>query len=350
MLRLYQLSSSWGTTKFAYDGLDMIAEYNAAMLLQRRYVHGPGDDQPIVWYEGSGTTNRRFLSSDERGSIIGVTDSAGAVLATNTYDEYGIPGSSNLGRFGYTGQAWLSELGMSYYKARIYSPTMGRFMQTDPIGYDGDGPNLYAYTLNDPANFTDPTGLTTTDDNRLHGTICRAGYNCSINGMSTQQYWSLVKQVEDSGGVDAGGGWYCTNCGQRSQWINGEIVITGPHYVYLGPPRDFELASTDPRDYSGPGAFLHWFVDNISDASREKARQVLPNCHSNVSASEVAQGAQRGVRRGALTGAIRGAIVGELTDPGGGGVVGAYLGAHTGMLGGAATGAAGSAIGQACSG
>ncbi|MEM9501076.1 MAG: RHS repeat-associated core domain-containing protein [Pseudomonadota bacterium] len=51
----------------------------------------------------------------------------------NTYDEYGQPSTSNTGRFQYTGQTWLPELGMYYYKARIYSPRLGRFLKSDPI-------------------------------------------------------------------------------------------------------------------------------------------------------------------------------------------------------------------------
>jgi RHS repeat-associated protein len=63
----------------------------------------------------------------------------------------------SVGRFQYTGQIWLSELGLYHYKARLYSPYLGRFLQTDPVGYEG-GINLYAYVMDDPVNGADPSG------------------------------------------------------------------------------------------------------------------------------------------------------------------------------------------------
>lgn len=52
---------------------------------------------------------------------------AGTVLATNTYDEYGVPAAGNLGTFQYTGQTWLASLGLYNYKARPIPRPWGGF-------------------------------------------------------------------------------------------------------------------------------------------------------------------------------------------------------------------------------
>lgn len=159
VLRLYQETGASSTRLFQYDGQAMVGEYDTSAVMQRRYVMGPGGDEPLVEYDKSGGSYTRvWLHADERGSIIAQSNDSGITTVINSYDEYGVPSSGNAGRFGYAGQTWLSSLGIWYYKARMYAPRLGRFMQADPIGYDG-GMNIYNYVSGDPINSSDSLGL-----------------------------------------------------------------------------------------------------------------------------------------------------------------------------------------------
>jgi RHS repeat-associated protein len=145
------------TTRYQYDGLDVVAEYSATQL-QATYVFGPGIDEVLKLKRG---TTVAAYHTDGLGSVASITDStSGASLKTYRYDAFGKPiaqTGSLPNAYTYTGRE-LDGSGLYYYRARYYLPSAGRFLTPDPIGLAG-GINAYAYVNSNPVNYTDPFGL-----------------------------------------------------------------------------------------------------------------------------------------------------------------------------------------------
>ncbi|MFA7340620.1 MAG: RHS repeat-associated core domain-containing protein [Candidatus Obscuribacterales bacterium] len=144
-------------SRYIYSEWQRIADYDGvAGTLQNRYVYGTSMDEPLIQVTSAGVLT--FLHADKMGSIVATSNSSGAVTNKNLYSPFGEIVTLGGTTFGFTGQRYDSELGLSYYKRRMYSPKLGRFLQPDPIGYAGGDLNLYAYVGNSPLTFTDSMG------------------------------------------------------------------------------------------------------------------------------------------------------------------------------------------------
>jgi RHS repeat-associated protein len=135
----------------------------------------------LHWYPAGavedliGGTRATFIT-DIQGSVIGLLSSSGT-LTKMGYQPFGENASLTSDGYRYTGQPLDAETagstaqpsGLYYLRSRMYSPTLGRFLQPDTIGYGG-GANMYAYAHNDPLNFKDPSGKDDCDeDNCVDG-------------------------------------------------------------------------------------------------------------------------------------------------------------------------------------
>ena len=155
--RIYK-SSSAGTSVFAYDGDNLVEETNATGAAVARYSQGLNIDEPLALLR-SGTTS--YYQADGLGSLTSLSNTAGTLANTYTYDSFGNLTASTgsiTNSFRYTGREFDTDTSLYYYRARYYDPSTGRFLSGDTSGFAG-GLNFYSYVGGNPVSLIDPDGM-----------------------------------------------------------------------------------------------------------------------------------------------------------------------------------------------
>jgi RHS repeat-associated protein len=163
--------SDWG---------DIVYEYDGANATVANYSYGAGE---LV--QRLGATNSYYLD-DGLGSVIGLTNAAGAQTDRYRFDAWGMPtltAGATPNPFRYRGQFSDDATGLLYLRARYFSPRFGRFLSRDTAEFELDEPidlNRYRYAASNPVNYFDPTGFAAAME--YGGLARRSSENATILG------------------------------------------------------------------------------------------------------------------------------------------------------------------------
>ncbi|MBI3541862.1 MAG: carboxypeptidase-like regulatory domain-containing protein [Deltaproteobacteria bacterium] len=170
--------------RYVYDGQEILLEYDAGNNLLARYTHSglQSDDVLTVDVRSAGVsvglaqnTQTYTYLKDAQGSVRDVVDTSGNKIQHYIYTAFGVllgiqdanaadvttspPVRTS---YTFTGRELDSESGNYHYRARVYDPRTGRFIQKDPspgvLKLPITSSNTYIYSANSPTNFKDPSG------------------------------------------------------------------------------------------------------------------------------------------------------------------------------------------------
>jgi len=190
------------TVNYLYDGL------NPATVSSSLVLASGNLDEIYALVGASGTTS--YLRDGINNTAV-LTSSSGTVSGNYYYSPYGdsVQTGSATTPFQFTGRENDGATGLYYYRARYYSPQLGRFVSEDPLGIGG-GTNFYAYAGGSPVGNFDPLGLAWQVTVGMGGAVIAPGVGASgsVNIGINFDYWNSTIYVQDqvSGGI--GGGAY----------------------------------------------------------------------------------------------------------------------------------------------
>ena len=165
-------SGTGGSVVYVQMDQQTIADYpvgGAATTPTFRYVYASYIDEPVVRKTAGTGGTLVYFHRNHQYSITALTTSAGSIAERYAYSAYGLPTildasgtvlpTSNFSlRYSFTGREWDATLGLHHFRARWMSPSAGRFVTRDPIGYVGRSNGIYEYCGAFPLRALDPSG------------------------------------------------------------------------------------------------------------------------------------------------------------------------------------------------
>jgi RHS repeat-associated protein len=148
------------TETFVLDGLlNRVGWYDGTGTLIAQFVYAPRSFVPEYMYK-NGMVYK--IVYDQVGSVRLVVAQDGSIAQRMDYDEFGavvLDTAPGFQPFGFAGGLYDRDTRLSRFGSRDYSADIGRWVNRDPIDFDGSQANLYVYVNNDPVNGLDPYGL-----------------------------------------------------------------------------------------------------------------------------------------------------------------------------------------------
>ncbi|MFD1988813.1 RHS repeat domain-containing protein, partial [Paenibacillus nicotianae] len=299
-----QKTTGTTTTQYGYDAWKNVVSEKSSDGKQSTYIRG---DRVLVKKDQTASKDYYYLFNGH-GDVVQMLDTSGAIVNSYGYDEWGniVKQQETVSNtFKYAGEAYDSETGLYYLKARYYDPSQGRFLNEDSYEGQINNPltlNIYGYVSNNPLRYIDPTGNSNFEVNP--GTL-NEPKPPSVVELKGHTYWEklekrassvtnkinrlnvfaeIAKIVVKEGVKDdvSNEVWNTLTGTQRGEFIE-EVLAEydykdwyqiGREYKGYFPVIDFQsndrqvvsLKTVDPRSYSSGALFT-----NLSNALKELA-------------------------------------------------------------------------------
>jgi hypothetical protein len=137
--------------------------------------------------------------------------------------------------------------GTSYYRARYYDPSTGRFISEDPIRFGGGG-DFYRYVYNSPVGLSDPMGLSAADVQRIQAACKRCTQGLTDSGLrlngGSGEGWGVLAAVPVGWINDILSG-HTESSTKKKKSCWGQALMTKPCLEDPTPPYDDKSWSFD---------------------------------------------------------------------------------------------------------